>query len=149
MKKSKNINLSKVLAAFILLAGCGVFAAGCAYCRVETSSPPPGYYSQIADVQAGEKVEALISAEITGWKLFGFIPLVSGNYNRPNSGTYKTFKDYVSDRYADYVIKLWGTEGLRGDRVVVLQRKEVSSGWWSLWILNYEAIRLEGEVLKK
>ena len=28
-KKSKNINLSKVLAAFILLVGCGVFAAGC------------------------------------------------------------------------------------------------------------------------
>ncbi len=135
----------QISAAFILIA---LLSAGCAYCEVRTSKPPANYVSQIASYETGEEVISLIDVEVESWKLFGFIPLVTGNVNRPNSSTYKMFKDYATNRHAGEVLRRWGTEGLYGNRTVVTRERKIFSGWWSLWIINYKAIRLEGEVLK-
>ena len=134
--------------AAIFLFMLSVVCTGCAYCEVRTSPPPARYVSQVASYDAGEDVISLIDVEVESWKLFGFIPLVTGNINRPNSSTYKMFKDYATDRHAGEVLRRWGTEGLSGDRTVITRQRKVFTGWWSLWIINYKAIRLEGEVLK-
>ena len=134
--------------ALLILLIASALSGGCARCTVEVSAPPERYVSAVADLEHGEKVTHLLSTRIESWKLFGFIPIVTGNINRPNSGTYKLFRDYADAKYAERVLQTWGQEGLRGNRVAVMNSKDVFTGWWSLWILCCETVTMDAEVLK-
>ena len=134
--------------ALLMLLIASALSGGCARCTVEATVPPERYVSAVADLEHGEKVTHLLSTRIESWKLFGFIPVVTGNINRPNSGTYKLFRDYADAKYAERVLQTWGREGLRGDRVAVMNGKDVFIGWWSLWIVCYKVTTMDAEVLK-
>lgn len=138
---------SRLCALSILLIAAAL-TGGCARCTVEVTAPPSFYVSMVADPEHGEKVTDLISTRIESWKLFGFIPIVTGNINRPNSGTYKLFRDYADAKYAERVLRTWGHEGLRGDRVAITGGGDKLIGWWSLWIVCYKAVTMDAEVLK-
>ena len=76
--------MTRLLAMSALAA---LFACGC--CTVETSHDFRG-----VRVDGNEEPVAVVAIENSGWYLFGYIPVITGNPDRP--GRVKLFRDTVT-----------------------------------------------------
>lgn len=71
-----------------LLAGSLLLASGCTSTRITRS------YNGVA-VEHGRTPIATVEIENSGWYLFSFIPIASGDPSRPNTSTCRWFSDTV------------------------------------------------------
>ena len=82
---------------------------------------------------SGERVVANLEGSNWGIFLFYYIPLWSGNPNRPNRRDYVTCRNRIENKYTDMMLKGWAKQ-LKAE-VEDVEITESSTGFFSLWIL--------------
>lgn len=112
-----------VLAAAVL-AG----STGCNTSVVKSLPPVEGQTSS-----AGSRVVANLEGSNWGLFLFYYIPLWSGNPNRPNRRDYITFRNRIENKYTAGMLRGWAGQ-MKAD-VEDIQISDSSTGLFSLWIL--------------
>lgn len=118
----KKCFVTTVLAAAIL-AG----SVGCNTSIVKSQPPVKGQTSS-----TGAPVVANLEGSNWGLFLFYYIPLWSGNPNRPNRRDYITFRNRIGNKYTTGMLRGWARQ-LKAD-VEDVQITDSSTGAFSLWI---------------
>ena len=112
----------------VALAAPILITAGCNTSVVTMLPPAEGQTSS-----SGERVVANLEGSNWGIFLFYYIPLWSGNPNRPNRRDYVTCRNRIENKYTDMMLKGWAKQ-LKAE-VEDVEITESSTGFFSLWIL--------------
>ncbi len=137
MKRQLGIGLTALMLGSML---CGCPAA------VITRTPPAPDQQPLLGTGETETVVANLEGSIDSYLMFGCLPLLTGNANRPNSATYKAFGNMAQPAIARTMLESYG-EALGADRVVIRSVRERSSGWMTLWLFWHKVVTVSGEAV--
>ena len=119
----KKFFVTSMLAAAILAGGMG--------CNTSVVKSLPAVEVQTSST--GARVLANLEGSNWGLFLFYYIPLWSGNPNRPNRRDYTTFRNRIENKYTAGMLRGWARQ-MKAD-VEDIQITDSSTGFFSLWIL--------------
>ncbi|WP_294481218.1 hypothetical protein [uncultured Victivallis sp.] len=119
----KKFFVTSMLAAAILAGGMG--------CNTSVVKSFPAVEGQTSST--GARVLANLEGSNWGLFLFYYIPLWSGNPNRPNRRDYTTFRNRIENKYTAGMLRGWARQ-MKAD-VEDIQITDSSTGFFSLWIL--------------
>ncbi|MBS1368600.1 MAG: hypothetical protein HPZ91_01475 [Lentisphaeria bacterium] len=111
-----------------MLAAAILAGSGCNTSVVSSQPPVEGQTSS-----SGSRVVANLEGSNWGLFLFYYIPLWSGNPNRPNRRDYITCRNRIENKYTDGMLRTWAKQ-MKADAEDV-QITDSSTGFFSLWIL--------------
>ncbi len=112
------------ISAVSLLLVCGCFTS-----LVKGEGPQPGQTSK-----SGKKVAVNVAGSNTGFFLFNWAPIVTGNPDHPNRRDYEFFWNGMTDR--DMLPMLKARAKRHGaDDIEDVESHDVSTGWMTLWIV--------------
>ncbi len=113
---------------------------GCTTSTLEQSAPVPGQVSR-----SGRPVIANLKASNNGVFLFYYIPLWSGEFNRPNRQDYELFEDQIKPKFIRRMFDARCAK-LKGTAVEDVKISTSSSGAMALWIFWKRSISGEAVV---
>ncbi len=143
-RKEENAEMKKFLLVLIA-ATCLLNISGCVTNTVEIMHRyDPG--TKFTD--DGREVVAEIRAENYVTLLFGFIPILSGRPERPNSMQYHMWKNTARDHYMKQSMNWYTKRVMKCSGFTDYKSETNFSGWWSLWIVCKKDIISTAKAIK-